>query len=191
MYDDFEYFDRVVDPGYAYSVMMTDLWSRVALRLAEAEVLPLRYSNTAKFVLDELQAIEDRADDANAGIAADSAKLVADFGPLRAAAKRLGDAARALEQRADAAASAGGSGSTAINAALISAERQLLEAGLPGRPWFRNELYAPGLNTGYAPVPIPPLGQAVLDKDPRAYRAGIPPVREALERAAATLEAAR
>ena len=190
MYDDFEYFDRVVDPGYAYSVMMTDLWSRVALRLTEAEVLPLRYSNTARFVLDELQAIEDRADDANAGIAADSAKLAADLGPLRAAAKRLGDAARALEQRGDAAA-AGGGGGAAINAALISAERQLLGAGLPGRPWFRNELYAPGLNTGYAPVPIPRLGQAVLDKDPRAYRAGIPPVREALERAAAALEGAR
>jgi len=47
------------------------------------------------------------------------------------------------------------------------------------------------LNTGYAPVPIPRLGQAVLDKDPRAYRSGIQPVREALERAAAALEAAR
>ena len=43
MYDDFEYMDRVIDPGYAYSLMMTNLWSRVALRLADAELLPLRY----------------------------------------------------------------------------------------------------------------------------------------------------
>ncbi len=73
----------------------------------------------------------------------------------------------------------------------MAAERALLGPGLPGRDWFRNELYAPGLNTGYAPVPLPRLGQAVLDKDPRALKAGLEPVRAALERAAAALEKAR
>jgi N-acetylated-alpha-linked acidic dipeptidase len=190
MYDDFEYYDRVVDPGYAYSVMMTDLWSRVALRLAEAELLPLRYTNTASFAFDELQSIEDRMDDANAGVTADSLRLTADFVPLRAAAGRLRDAASAIENRGDAALESGGHVAS-INAALIEAERALLGTGLPGRAWFRNELYAPGLNTGYAPVPFPRLGQAVLDKDPAALRAGVRPIVEALERAAATLERGR
>jgi N-acetylated-alpha-linked acidic dipeptidase len=194
MYDDFEYLDRVVDPGYAYTMALTGLWARVALRLAEAEVVPLKFSNTGQFVLDELQAIEDRADDANAAIA-DSTKLLrADFGPLRAAALRLRDAGLALERRVDAAladgAPAGGSAADA-NATLISVERALLGSGLPGRAWFRHEIYAPGLNTGYAPVPLPRLGQAVLDKDPAAFRAGVEPVRQALERAAGTLERAR
>ena len=120
----------------------------------------------------------------------DSLKLVADFGPVKAQATRLRDVARSLETRGDAA--VGRSGTVAgINAALLGAERALLGPGLPGRAWFRNELYAPGLNTGYAPVPLPRLGQAVLDKDPRALRAGLKPLEEALARATAALEKAR
>jgi N-acetylated-alpha-linked acidic dipeptidase len=191
MYDDFEYYDGVVDPGYAYAVMMTDLWSRVTMRLAGAELLPLRYSNTGQFVLDELQAIEDRMDDANAGIEADSLKLAADFAGLRAAASRLEKAAVAAERRGDAGLGAGGSAVADVNAALLGVERAFLGAGLPGRAWFRNELYAPGLNTGYAPVPLPRLGQAVLDKDRKAAAAAAAPIREALERAAAVLEKGR
>lgn len=190
MYDDFEYMDRVIDPGYAYSIMMTSLWSRVAMRLAEAELLPLRYSNTGQFALDELRAIEDRMDDANAGVSVDSLRLAADLAPLKAAATRLRDAGRALEARGDGAV-ASGAPLTAINAALLGAERALLGPGLPGRGWFRNELYAPGLNTGYAPVPLPRLGQAVLDKDPAALRSGLKPIQDALERAAAALERGR
>jgi N-acetylated-alpha-linked acidic dipeptidase len=193
MYDDFEYMDRVVDPGYAYSVLMSGVWSRVALRLAEAELLPLRYSNTGQFALDELQAIEDRMDEANAGVTVDSLKLGADLAPLRRAATRLRDAAVALEARGDRALAEDAPLGTlaTYNAALMGAERALLGAGLPGRDWFKNELYAPGLNTGYAPVPLPRLGQAVLDKDPRALRSGLKPIQDALERAAAVLEKAR
>jgi N-acetylated-alpha-linked acidic dipeptidase len=190
MYDDFEYMDRVVDPGYAYSVMMTAVWSRVALRLAEAELLPLRYSNTGQFALDELQSIADRMDDANAGVSNDSLRLAADFTSVKAAAAKLRDAGLAIEARGDAALSSGAP-LAAINAALLSAERALLGPGLPGRAWFRNEIYAPGLNTGYAPVPLPRLGQAVLDKDPRALKSGLAPIQDALERAAAALERGR
>jgi N-acetylated-alpha-linked acidic dipeptidase len=187
-YDDFEYLDRVVDPGYVYHLAMADLWSRVTLRLAEAPVLPLHHSTTAQFVLDELQSLEERIDDANAGISADSLKLRADLAPLRAAATELRRRALDLETRA-AAALAGGNEAErrAINATLLETERAYLGDGLPGRPWFRHEIYAPGLNTGYAPVPLPRLGQAVLDKDPAALRAAIEPLRRALERAATTL----
>ena len=61
-YDDFEYMDRVVDPGYVASAAMIDLWTRVTMRLAEAELVPLHYSATGTFALDELQGIEERAD---------------------------------------------------------------------------------------------------------------------------------
>jgi N-acetylated-alpha-linked acidic dipeptidase len=84
-----------------------------------------------------------------------------------------------------------GGSAAATNAALIGLERAFLGAGLPGRAWFRHEIYAPGLNTGYAPVPLPRLGQAVLDKDPAAYAAGVEPIRAALERAAAAVDRAR
>lgn len=43
--------------------------------------------------------------------------------------------------------------------------------GLPGRPWFKNQLWAPGLETGYAPETLPILrraaarGEAALDTE--------------------------
>jgi N-acetylated-alpha-linked acidic dipeptidase len=191
MYDDFEYLDRVVDPGYARHAAMTDLWSRVTLRLAEAELLPLRYSTTGQFLVDELQAIEERADDANAGVQDPGKRLTADLAPLKAAASRLRDAASDLEKRADAALAGGpwpGGTPAATDAALMGVERAFLGAGLPDRTWFRHEIYAPGLNTGYAAVPLPRLGQAVLDRDPAAYRAGVEPIREAIERATTAVE---
>ena len=194
MYDDFEYFDRVVDPGYAYTTAMTGLWTRLALRLADAEVAPLRYSATAQFALDELQRLADRAEDAGAG-RPDSARFTASLAPAIAAAERLRAAARALEQRGDAALAGRGpwpaGGADAVTGAAMRAERALLGPGLPGRPWFRHELYAPGLNTGYAPVPMPRLGQAVLDGDPKAFAAGVAPLADALARAAAALEAVK
>jgi N-acetylated-alpha-linked acidic dipeptidase len=189
MYDDFEYMDRVIDPGYVYESTMTSLWSRVALRLAEAEVLPLEFSATARFALDELEGVDERADDQNAG-SADSSKLRADLAPARAAAMRLRDVARSIEDET-ARGLASGTLSPArvaqVNATLLLTERQLLGEGLPGRAWFRNEIYAPGLNTGYAPVPLPRLGQAVLDRDRAAYASGVAPIGAALGRAASEL----
>ncbi|MGH9327677.1 MAG: M28 family metallopeptidase, partial [Terriglobia bacterium] len=37
--------------------------------------------------------------------------------------------------------------------------------GLPGRPWYRNSLYAPGLYTGYAARTLPAIEQAIAQKD--------------------------
>ena len=36
---------------------------------------------------------------------------------------------------------------------------------MPGRPWFRHTLLAPGLTTGYAPWTLPGLRQAVQEGD--------------------------
>lgn len=193
MYDDFDYLDRIVDPGYPLHVAMTDVWQRVALRLAEAELLPLRYSRTGTWALDELQAIDERADDAAAG-RADTLRFAATIAPVREAAARLRNAGLTLERSADAALAGGewpAGGVAAVNAALMGAERALLGPGLPTREWFRHELIAPGLDTGYAAMPLPRLGQAVKDLDPRAFARGIAPTRDALERAAAVLGGAR
>ncbi|MBI5168627.1 MAG: M28 family metallopeptidase [Candidatus Eisenbacteria bacterium] len=191
MYDDFEYVDRVLDPTYALHSAMTELWSRVAMRLADAEIVPLRYTNTAEFAYEEMLAIEERADDAGAG-RPDSLRFNATLALARQAAARLRNAAFSLEKRCDAVLAGKelwpAAGPEGINRALMSAERGFVGTGLPGREWFRHELYAPGLNTGYAPVPLPRLGQAVLDRDPRAYARGVAPITDALGRAAGTLE---
>jgi N-acetylated-alpha-linked acidic dipeptidase len=53
-----------------------------------------------------------------------------------------------------------------VNDALTRVERSfLLPTGLPGRPWFKHSIYAPGLTTGYACWPLPGVRQGVMEND--------------------------
>ncbi len=43
-----------------------------------------------------------------------------------------------------------------LNAILYKAERSLLqEKGLPRRPWYKHQIYAPGFYTGYGVKTLP------------------------------------
>jgi N-acetylated-alpha-linked acidic dipeptidase len=49
-----------------------------------------------------------------------------------------------------------------INAKLIESERRLTDpAGLPGRPWFKHQVYAPGFYTGYGVKTLPGVREAI------------------------------
>jgi len=61
---------------------------------------------------------------------------------------------------------------------------------LPGRPWFKHVIYAPGEYTGYAAVVIPGVNEAIDAKDlPRAQQQ-MSALTDAIRRAASTLQAA-
>jgi N-acetylated-alpha-linked acidic dipeptidase len=52
-----------------------------------------------------------------------------------------------------------------VNAELIKVERALTDAkGLPGRPWFVHQLYAPGFYTGYGVKTMPSVREAIEQK---------------------------
>ncbi|MBK5297174.1 MAG: glutamate carboxypeptidase, partial [Vicinamibacteria bacterium] len=52
----------------------------------------------------------------------------------------------------------------AINTRLLQAERALLDpAGIPGRPWYRHQIYAPKFT--YAPELLPGVAEAVATGD--------------------------
>jgi N-acetylated-alpha-linked acidic dipeptidase len=52
------------------------------------------------------------------------------------------------------------------NAQLIAVERALtLRDGLPGRPWFEHQIYAPGLYTGYGVKTLPAVRESIEQKD--------------------------
>ena len=52
-----------------------------------------------------------------------------------------------------------------INQKLLEAERAFLdEQGLPGRPWFKNQIYAPGAYTGYGVKTIPAVRESIEQK---------------------------
>jgi N-acetylated-alpha-linked acidic dipeptidase len=54
----------------------------------------------------------------------------------------------------------------ALNNALIRSERALTRPeGLPNRPWYRHQIYAPGFYTGYGVKTLPGIREAVDSKN--------------------------
>ncbi len=49
---------------------------------------------------------------------------------------------------------------------MLDIERGFLtDRGLPGRPWFRHQLYAPGFYTGYGVKTLPGVREAIENGD--------------------------
>jgi N-acetylated-alpha-linked acidic dipeptidase len=77
------------------------------------------------------------------------------------------------------------------NAQLIAVERALtLRDGLPGRPWFEHQIYAPGLYTGYGVKTLPAVRESIEQKDWRLADEEIVRVGKVLENAGEAIGAA-
>ncbi len=199
-YDDYFWVTRIGDPGLRYTTAMAEVWGRMALRLANSEVLPYDlggYASTVAGFLDRLErepGVGERLDLAPARAALaewgrEAERLEAGIGLL------LGDG----KSGADGAQGPSGSPSTArlagVNDALLHAERRfLLDEGIPDRPWFKHALYAPRYT--YAAMSLPGVREAVeagdwelaaeqLEKLTERLRAVAATVRSAADRAAA------
>jgi N-acetylated-alpha-linked acidic dipeptidase len=169
VYDNFRWMDLYGDPGFLYHAAAARLWGLMAMRLANADVLPMRFGTYARDLQVDLDALRRDAirrartpvsDGAKPAIAADASALLKALDDLRAAGE-------SLDRAADATLSSGDTAQIRrVNDVMTQAERAFLDAkGLPNRPWFRHLLIAPGLTTGYAPWPFPALQQAVEERD--------------------------
>ena len=194
-YDDFDHFDRFGDPGFKYEVALAQVAGRIVMRTADAGVLPMRFGDFSSTIDDYIDQMHKQVDnqrkaaeaqhkllDAGAyKLAADPLHPVApperlsdvpkiDFAPLDAAAKKLKASAQAYEKAYNARAGKGlgipAVQLTQVNRLMASMEQRLLDAeGLPGRPWFKNMIQAPGELTGYAPKIIPAVHEALDARD--------------------------
>jgi N-acetylated-alpha-linked acidic dipeptidase len=73
-----------------------------------------------------------------------------------------------------------------MNAALLQVERQFTDqAGIPNRPWYRHQIYAPQYT--YAPEVLPGITEAVNAQDRKGVATEITRVEAALRRAAGVL----
>jgi len=69
-----------------------------------------------------------------------------------------------------------------VNALLILSERKLTnDAGLPGRPWFKHQIYAPGAYTGYGVKTLPAVREAMDQEDWKLAEAQVPIVAKVLD----------
>ena len=202
IYDNFAWMDRFGDPQFLYHAVAARFYGLMAMRLASAEVVPLRfgsYAYTLRLHLDELRRKTIRklrgAENAtSAGVPATPtpAAIDPDFGPMLTALQQLEAAGVALDAELDGLVEREDTLAAArVSEALIRLERTFLsEDGLPGRPWFRHLLYAPGFTTGYAAWPFPELTEAVENADPVLFERGTGRVVAALEAATEQLRLA-
>ncbi len=82
---------------------------------------------------------------------------------LTASAERYAKALAGATQRLD---TLRGDGAAApVNTLLLESERRLTDPeGLPGRPWYIHQLYAPGMYTGYGVKTVPAVREAIEQK---------------------------
>ncbi|MCA1650531.1 MAG: M28 family peptidase [Acidobacteria bacterium] len=184
-YDNHNWVARIGDPGFRYHVTLVQLWGVIALRLANADALPLDYEPYADSVETFATEIQKRWQKPGAG----NETVAGDFADVKSAISEFKAAARTLNSRRTAALST--SDATAlqsVNRGLMAAERALLHpAGIPGRPWYRHLIYAPKYT--YAPEVLPGVAEAVVTpvRDTDRVSEQLRLLAAALRRAAAAL----
>src|SRR4029079_15769165 len=179
------HYERFGDPGFAYAPVLAKVGGRVLLRLADAAWLPIAARPLADTVDKYLQEVtkltvteRDKVADRNQRIREKTDVLAADpkepYGapapeapvpflnltPLQNASAKLQAAADRFDQ-----AIANSKNLARIAApdtgARLDAELRAIDlaftssAGLPRRPWFKHQIYAPGYYTGYGVTPPP------------------------------------
>jgi N-acetylated-alpha-linked acidic dipeptidase len=171
--DNFFMEDHYIDPSWKFHVSTAQVVGLTALRLADADVVPLHYQPYATEVGQYLNELSGQQDER-------FGRQVVDLDRDKAQAAKWAAAAVSIQHRIDALLAAGRSGSQvdALTARLERVERELLAAaGLPGRPWFKHQIYAPGVNSGYGTQELPALNDALFlrnnTSEARRYEASL------------------
>ena len=181
-YDSHYWVNQIGDPGFRYHRLMTELWGTMALRLANAEVLPFDLESYAGSVRDfvrrvaEMPGVSDRLE----------------VSRLVDAVKRLRTSGRRLNARLETALASGTLSreiAGRVNRRLLQFEQGWLhEEGIPGRPWFKHLLYAPRYT--YAAMTLPGITEAVEQADWTRAATQLSRVVDAVARNAALADAA-
>ena len=186
IFDNHQWMKKFGDPTFRYHIAAAQFYGVEALRLANADILPLDYETYGIEVQNHLNGIADKL-----GLLGKSSQL--DLQAARKAAEALAQAAKDVHGQYDKLLSAKSSSQDLyrLNRALVGTERQfLLPAGLPRRPWYKHCIFAPGFYTGYAAVPLPGVHEAIDAGNFEEARRQLGLLTEAIVRATSTLKAA-
>jgi N-acetylated-alpha-linked acidic dipeptidase len=220
IYDSFDHYTRFVDPGFNYAAALAMTTGRVILRFADANYLPLsvtsfsetisRYvTELSKLNTDERDAIAERnrrIEDKTFELLADPTQNLVmpksetpapslDFMPLKNALTRLqqstGNYDAAMRATPTAARLQRVETQQSLDDALRRIELTLIsERGLPGRPWFKHTIYAPGFYTGYGAKTLPGIREAIERHNWTEANVQIGVATDTLQRAAAQIDRA-
>ena len=161
-YDNFAWYERFGDSEFVYGPMVAQADGILALRFANADVLPYdaaRYATDTRTHVETLYEVASRRG------------LKVDLSGLVAATTELDEAAAALvtaRERWIGSGEVDPAAAEAVNRALIGLEKAWLnDRGLQGRPWSRSIYVSPDPFSGYASWMLPGL-RYEIETDDRA-----------------------
>ncbi len=157
-YDSRYYVEHFSDPGFHVARTLAQVFGVSVMRLADAAVLPYRYSHYAHKISEFL-------DDASTWGAV---KL--DLDRSKALAAEIAKRSEALERRIDENVERGrwpDTSTAALNDHLTHLEQDLLdESGSPAEHWYRHVIYGWNIYSLYDGQPLPGLAEAIRLNDP-------------------------
>jgi N-acetylated-alpha-linked acidic dipeptidase len=159
-YDTFAWMERFGDPGFLYHATAARVGAAMALRVANAEVLPYDYVEFARTMRQYLAPLHR----AVGGKGWDTTMIA----PLAAAIGRLERSAQAFATQRDNELARGMArpAQAATNTALLKVERAFARpSGLKGRPWYRSLIYVADIDNGYANMNFPGVNEAIRAND--------------------------
>ncbi|MEO8217938.1 MAG: M28 family metallopeptidase [Acidobacteriota bacterium] len=218
VYDSYAHYTRFLDPGFAYGIALAKTAGRTTLRLANASVLPFEFGNLAdtidRYVAEVQKLSSDMREETartNEYIKSNYYASVSDptetyvppkskpevphlnFAPLQNASERLDESARKFTEASEARSGRPLTDATqrAVDQTMIGVERSLGRSeGLPGRPWFRHFIYAPGQYTGYGVKTLPVVREAIEQRNWKQVDQGVRDTAAAIEAAATQIDRA-
>jgi N-acetylated-alpha-linked acidic dipeptidase len=220
IYDDFYWYTHFVDTDFTYGRALAQTIGSAMMRLADADLMPVDYTPQAEAIKkyeEELEKIlkqkQDEFTERDLELKEGVFKATNDprrpmlpppseavppfmnFAPLKNALDQLKKSsdryskalakwqARGSELPADKLQS--------LNDDLLKVSRLFLnEKGLPERPWFKNQVYAPGAYTGYGAKPIAAVREYMDEKKWKEAEAEVPMVAQVVENVAAGINKA-
>jgi N-acetylated-alpha-linked acidic dipeptidase len=191
IYDSFHWFTNFGDTDFVYGRTLAQTAGTAVLRFASADILPydfINFSRTISTYLDELKELAEKtrekiietnlqidegvfeaiADPKEYSLAAPKREEVPpffNFAPLENAVAALKKSTAGYDKALAKFRDSGRPVPVDLNSKLIQCERKLtLPEGLPNREWFKHQVYAPGLYTGYGVKTLPRVREAIEQK---------------------------
>ncbi|HYS52598.1 MAG TPA: transferrin receptor-like dimerization domain-containing protein [Thermoanaerobaculia bacterium] len=219
IYDSFDHYVRFGDPNFQYGIAQAETTGRLTLRLANADVLPIEFTtfaDTLSRYVEELtklaQTTRTEVEERNRLIRERAFEIASDptrpfvspkpeapvpflnFAPLQNAIAKLQRSAHDYDRAASSVPSDAPNASVreaALDQVLMHVEQSLtLPEGLPRRPWFRHQIYAPGFYTGYGVKTVPGVREAIEQKQWNEANRQIEIVSKVIEKYAAQVDRA-
>jgi N-acetylated-alpha-linked acidic dipeptidase len=177
IYDSFSWMDRYgghdLQPGSSFDLIAfaSKIWGLLALRLATSPLVLLDHVAQGVALSSYVAAIKNQ-------------NTTLDLSELEHSVQYYRESAASLQVHCQTPEDL-----TLCNEKLGLTERCfLMETGLPGRPWFKHSLQAPGQDLGYAAEAFPGIQEAINNKNWSLARAQVDAIANLVANAAAFLK---